>query len=130
MARLARKLSHEHVPSYLEKSRRGGHLWLFLAEAVAGRDARAFGRGLLAFHRVEDVELFPKKDELAGGPGSLIRMPLGVHLVTGRRYGFCGVDGTPLAATIREPIYALATPEVVPEVAFESYRANLSLGWP
>jgi hypothetical protein len=123
LGHLARKLSHEHIPSYLEKSRRGGHLWLFLAQAVAGRDARAFGRGLLDFYRFEDVELFPKQDELAGGPGSLIRMPFGVHRVTGRRYGFYTPDGAPLAPTIREQISALAAPEVVPEVAFESYRA-------
>jgi hypothetical protein len=31
-----------------ERSRRGGHLWLFLAQAVAGREVRAFGHGLLA----------------------------------------------------------------------------------
>jgi hypothetical protein len=120
---LAQQLSHEHIPAYLEKSRRGGHLWLFLAQAVAGRDAREFGRGLLDFHRLEDVELFPKQDELAGGPGSLIRMPFGVHRLTGRRYGFYAADGAPLAATIREQIYALAAPEVVPEVAFEAYRS-------
>jgi hypothetical protein len=51
----------------LEKNHRGAHLWLFLAEAVAGPGTRAFGHGLLAFHRFEDVELFPKQDELAGG---------------------------------------------------------------
>jgi hypothetical protein len=123
LSHLAQQLSHEHIPSYLEKSRRGGHLWLFLAEAVAGRDARAFGRGLLDFHRMENVELFPKQDELAGGPGSLIRMPFGVHRVTSRRYGFYAPDGAPLAPTIREQIHTLASPEVVPEVAFEAYGA-------
>jgi hypothetical protein len=128
--RLAGNLSREHIASYLERSRRGGHLWLFLAQAVAGRDARAFGHGLLDFHRFGDVELFPKQDELAGGPGSLIRMPFGVHRLTGRRYGFYTPDGAPLARTIREQIYTLATPEVVPEVAFEAYRANLPLGRP
>lgn len=123
LGHLAEKLSDERIPGYLEKSRRGGHLWLFLAQAVAGRDARAFGQGLLDFHRIEDVELFPKQDELAGGPGSLIRMPFGVHRVTGRRYGFYTPDGAPLAPTIRQQIYVLAAPEVVPEIAFESYRA-------
>jgi hypothetical protein len=107
----------------LENSRRGGHLWLFLAEAVAGQDVRAFGQGLLAAHQVEGVELYPKQDQLADGPGSLIRMPFGVHRLTGQRYGFYTADGVPLAPTIREQIYALKTPETVPETAFEAYRS-------
>ena len=65
---LARELAGERIPAYLERSRRGGHLWLFLAEAVAGREARAFGQGLLAAHQVEGVELYPKQDQLADGP--------------------------------------------------------------
>jgi hypothetical protein len=84
----------------------------------------------LDFHRVEDVELFPKQDELGDGPGSLIRMPFGVHRLTGRRYAFYTPDGIPLAPTIREQICALAAPQVVPEIAFESYRSNLPLGRP
>jgi hypothetical protein len=126
LGHLARVLADEDVPVYLEKSRRGGHLWLFLAQAVAGREARAFGRGLLAAHQVEGVELFPKQDQLAGGPGSLIRMPFGVHWLTGRRYGFYTADGSPLAPTIREQIYALGAPETVPEAAFEAYRSLAS----
>jgi hypothetical protein len=43
LGHLARAMADEDVPAYLERSRRGGHLWLFLAQAVAGRDARAFG---------------------------------------------------------------------------------------
>jgi len=126
LGHLARKLAEENVPAYLEKSRRGGHLWLFLAQAVAGREARAFGLGLLAAHQIEGVELFPKQDRLAGGPGSLIRMPFGVHWLTGRRYGFYSADGSPLAPTIREQIYALRAPEMVPEAAFEAYRSFMS----
>ena len=78
---LARVLAGEGIPAYLERSRRGGHLWLFLVQAVAGSEARAFGLGLLRAHQVEEVELFSKQDGLAEGPGSLIRMPFGVHCV-------------------------------------------------
>jgi hypothetical protein len=123
LGHLARALAREDVPAYLEKSRRGGHLWLFLAEAVAGREVRAFGHGLLAAHQVEGVELYPKQDQLADGPGSLIRMPFGVHRLTGRRYGFYTANGISLASSIREQIYALKTPEAVPEAAFEAYRS-------
>jgi hypothetical protein len=123
LGHLARELADEDVPGYLEESRRGGHLWLFLAEAVSGREVRAFGKGLLAAHRIEGVELYPKQDRLADGPGSLIRMPFGMHRLTGHRYGFYTADGSPLAASIREQIYALKTPETVPEAAFEAYRS-------
>jgi hypothetical protein len=123
LGQLARELADEDAPSYLEKSRRGGHLWLFLAEAVAGREVRAFGHGLPAAHQVEGVELYPKQNELADGPGSLIRMPFGVHRLTGRRYGFYTADGSPLALTVREQVYALKTPEIVPEATFEAYRS-------
>jgi hypothetical protein len=123
LGHLARELAEEDVPAYLENSRRGGHLWLFLAQAVAGREARAFGQALLAAHEIEGVELYPKQDQLADGPGSLIRMPFGVHRLTGQRYGFCTADGSPLAPSIREQIYALKTPETVPEAAFEAYRS-------
>jgi hypothetical protein len=120
---LASALADEDVPSYLEASRRGGHLWLFLAEPVAGQEVRAFGHGLLAAHEIEGVELYPKQDQLADGPGSLIRMPFGVHRLTGRRYGFYTADGLPLAPTVREQIRALKTPETVSEAAFEAYRS-------
>jgi hypothetical protein len=120
---LARELAGDSIPAYLERSRRGGHLWLFLAQAVAGSEARAFGLGLLRAHQIEGVELFPKQDGLADGPGSLIRIPFGVHRLTGRCYGFYTADGMPLAPTLREQIHALKTPETVPEAAFEAYRS-------
>ena len=49
------------LPSYLETSRRGGHLWLFFDHPIPGRDARAFGKGLLDRYRINDLELFPNK---------------------------------------------------------------------
>ena len=79
LRQLSQELMEEDVPSYLEKSRRGGHLWLFFGEAVPGHEARAFGLGLLSEKALEGVELFPKPDRLREGPGSLIRMPFGIH---------------------------------------------------
>jgi hypothetical protein len=96
----ASALAREDVPAYLERSRRGGHLWLFLVEPVAGQEMRAFGQGVLAAHEIEGVELYPKQDQLADGPGSLIRMPFGVHRLTGRWYGFYDVDGSPFSADL------------------------------
>ena len=108
--------------TYLERSRRGGHLWLFLDEALSGRDLRQFGRGLLAHFGIENIELFPKQDKLSTGPGSLIRLPFGVHQKSGRRYGFYTTDGEPLAPTLREQIMALRAPETMTEAVFERFR--------
>lgn len=85
---LAGALSEMGATSYLEKSRRGGHLWIFFREPAPGKDIREFGHGLLDYFGIEGIELFPKQDELTTGPGSLVRMPFGVHRKTGRRYGF------------------------------------------
>ena len=109
LGHLVRVLADEDIPSYLEKSRHGGHLWLFLAQAVSGQEARALGHGLLAAHEIQSVELYPKQGQIADGPGSLIRMPFGVYRLTGRRYGFYTADGSRLAPSMREQIYALKT---------------------
>ena len=118
---LADTLEAENVPSYLEQSRRGGHLWLFFYEAVPGTHAREFGQGLLTVHQIKPMELFPKQDRLSGGPGSLIRMPFGVHRRSGQRYGFINTEGEPIAPTIRQQIKLLSTPQMVPEAAFKAY---------
>ena len=108
--KLARVLGDMGCAGYLERSRRGGHLWLFFADPLPGKEARRFGRGLLAHFGIEDIELFPKQDKLSTGPGSLIRLPFGVHQKSGKRYGFYDADGRPLAPTLREQIMALRAP--------------------
>jgi hypothetical protein len=98
---LAITLKEEEIPSYLELSRRGGHQWFFFAQPVSGSLARAFGLGLLAAHNLEGCEVFPKQVKLREGPGSLIRMPLGIHQVTGLRYGFITRDREGLSTTMQ-----------------------------
>ena len=112
---------------YLERSRRGGHLWLFLAEPLPARDIRLFGQGLLDHFRIKDVELFPKQSRLKSGPGSLIRLPFGIHRKSGRRYGFYLPDGRPLAPTLREQVQALGTPETISKALFERFWGNVSV---
>ncbi len=112
--RMAHRLHRQGVTSYLEPSRRGGHLWLFLSP-IPGEQARRFGLQLQAEHDLLDVELFPKQDELKTGPGSLVRLPLGIHRKDGRRYYFLKLNGQPLADTIRAQIELLASPTLVPE---------------
>jgi hypothetical protein len=75
------------VPSCLERSRRGGHLWLFLEHPVPASGVRQLVRA--AVPDLSELELYPKQDQLLGKKvGSLVRGPLGVHLLSGNRYPF------------------------------------------
>src|SRR5579859_3886259 len=84
LLRLARSLEKAVVVPYLELSRRGGHLWLF-TPSIPGFQARRFGKQLLAECKLKGIELYPKQDRPGTGPGSLVRLPLGIHKITGKR---------------------------------------------
>jgi hypothetical protein len=77
LALLAGELAHQGIPTVLEASRRGGHLWVHLGEPTPAQVVRAW---LLPYAIAAGVEFYPKQEMLApGGSGSLIRMPLGIH---------------------------------------------------
>lgn len=122
LKQIAQVLSTESLPSYLEQSRRGGHLWLFFKDEKTGADIRRFGKGVQQAYNLDHIELFPKQDVLADGPGSLIRLPFGVHRLTGKRYPFIHPDGSLLAHNIRGQISILAQPKTVPDDVFLSYQ--------
>lgn len=74
---LSMELAGQGIPTLLETSRRGGHLWVHFMESAPAYLVRAW---LLPFAVGYDVEFYPKQDVLpVGGCGSLIRLPLGVH---------------------------------------------------
>ena len=86
LARLSGELLEQGVPTVLEASRRGGHLWVHLLEPTPAHVVRAW---LLPYAVASGVELYPKQDWLApGGSGSLVRLPLGVHRKTRGWYPF------------------------------------------
>ncbi len=120
---LAAVLDEQGTVSYLEPSRRGGHLWLFFDTPLTGKEIRTFGKGLLGYFSIEGIELFPKQEKLTSGPGSLIRLPFGIHRRSNRRYGFYLPDSTPLAPTLREQIQALSAPETVSKTVFDQFLA-------
>jgi hypothetical protein len=120
---IAKDLLNQKIFPYIENSRRGGHLWLFFKFPIPGSDARSFGRGLQAYYQISEVELFPKQDSLKNGPGSLIRMPFGIHRKSGKRYGFCTAEGNPIAPTISEQILVLANPFTVSQEQVQYYQA-------
>jgi hypothetical protein len=125
LANLSYKLETEGIPSYLETSRRGGHLWFFFDSPQEGEKVRAFGKAVIDLHKIEGVELYPKQDRLYGGPGSLVRLPFGRHKLTGVRYPFICRDGAWLAPTVREQIMVLSAHQSVPEAVFGAYATQV-----
>ena len=119
---VSKVLENMDTESYLERSRRGGHLWLFFEQALPGREIREFGQGLLTHFNIDSVELFPKQNQLKTGPGSLVRLPFGVHRRTGKRYGFYDTQRRPLAPALSWQIMVLEDRETVPIPVFEQFR--------
>lgn len=123
LVRMAATLEAQGATAYLEASRRGGHLWLFFSRPVMGRAVREFGLGLAQVFQLDGIEMFPKQAALKTGPGSLIRMPFGVHQRTGERYGFFKPDGQPLATFLQEQVFILSHPQNVPPSVFQAFRS-------
>jgi len=113
-----RRLAADGIDSALEGSRRGGHLRVFFASAVSPGLVR---RWLLPYCP-DGVEFYPKQDAASfEHPGSLMRMPFGVHRLSGRRYPFLQRDGSgtgdrlvPVAQSVAASLDWLATIRRVP----------------
>jgi hypothetical protein len=96
-------LSEDRVQPALEMSKRGGHLWIFLATPLLAKECRIYihdlaqrlgvpvkGAGL-----ADGIEVFPKHDAIGPGDfGNAIRGPLGIHRGANRRFWFYGADYT------------------------------------
>jgi hypothetical protein len=121
---LASHLWLQNVPTYLELSRRGGHLWFFFERPIPGAYVRRFGKQLQTEFGLETTELFPKQDRLRTGPGSAVRLPFGIHRVQKRRYHFIYPSGEPLAPRLHEQIALLADPLRVPSDFFNEVLAR------
>ena len=113
-----RRLAADGIDSALEGSRRGGHLRVFFASAVAPGLVR---RWLLPYCPA-GVEFYPKRDWATWDePGSLMRVPFGVHRLSGRRYPFLVPAGSgsgdrlvPAAQSVAASLDWLATIRRVP----------------
>jgi hypothetical protein len=102
LLKLQWELRQDGVEAALEKSRRGGHLWIFGDKPLLARDCRIYIYNLARRLRVpvkggaglaEGIEVFPRQDELKPDQfGNAIRGPLGVHRGAGRRYWYYGAD--------------------------------------
>ncbi len=109
LLRLQWELRNDGIDSALERSRRGGHLWIFADQPLLAADCRRYVQSLSARARagagqngdsnvagatsIEGIEIFPKQDRLLAGEfGNAIRAPLGIHRRDGKRYWFYGAD--------------------------------------
>jgi hypothetical protein len=97
------QLTRDRVESALEMSRRGGHLWIFLASPLLARKCRVYiydlaqklGVPVKKSGPADGIEVFPKHDEIQEGAfGNALRGPLGIHRGARRRFWFYGADYT------------------------------------
>lgn len=108
------------IPTLLEDSGyKGRHLWVFLAAPGPGPRVHAVARALAALAPPDPdlrVEAFPKQGQVRpDGLGNLVKLPLGLHLRSGRRADLLGEDGERLA----DPWPVLRAVERVPLDALE-----------
>jgi hypothetical protein len=108
------RFSELGIPAYIEQSRRGGHLWTFLESPIPGAGVRDLLRAGVG--ELQDLELYPKQPALdkSRKVGSLVRGPLGIHLLTGRRYPFLDpISLQPVSPTVAGTIDFLGATEKV-----------------
>ncbi len=102
LLKLQWELRQDGVESALEKSRRGGHLWIFAEQPLLARECRIYIYNLArrlcvpvkgGAGRAEGIEVFPRQSELRADEfGNAIRGPLGIHRAVGKRYWFYTAD--------------------------------------
>jgi hypothetical protein len=101
LLKLQWELRADGVEAALERSRRGGHLWILAEKPLLARDCRLYICNLACRLKVpvkgaglaDGIEVFPKQNELAAGEfGNALRGPLGIHRGAGQRYWFYGAD--------------------------------------
>lgn len=127
LSEVARQLVAEGIPCLKEESRRGGHLWFFLETPQPGAVGRSFGRGIVQQYELDEtkVEVYPKQATTDGlVAGSMIRLPFGIHLKSGKRYGFFSVDNEELGSTVRDQLAKLEKVERLASEALYRYQAK------
>lgn len=85
---------------------KGYHFWYFFEQAIEASAARAALARLVKMVLPDlaafDLEVFPKQDQHGGkGLGNLVKLPLGVHRLSGKRSFFIDCADRSLAAQMR-----------------------------
>lgn len=123
--RIAAKITEAGGIPYLERSRRGAHLWVVCEEKIGGDSARLALRSFVAdvsiyLARDPKVEILPKRLEQRGPEtvGSPLRLPMMSHQRTGIRYPLCDAKGERIGRTISDAVLAIdLTPVTVMRAA-------------
>ncbi|PMP86663.1 MAG: hypothetical protein C0174_00935 [Thermodesulfobium narugense] len=88
------------ILAYIEDSGyKGRHVWIFLKQGIQAHKAKKFGNYVISklgnLPKEINIELFPKQTFVKGGGlGNLVKLPLGIHIKSGRRSMFLNPDGT------------------------------------
>jgi hypothetical protein len=132
LLKLQWELAQDGVEAALEKSRRGGHLWIFGEKPLLARDCRVYIYNLARRLKVpvkggvglaEGIEVFPRQDQLEPGQfGNAMRAPLGIHRATGKRYWFYGAD-----YTVEAQLHYLEQLKKVSEAEILRFRDGLEM---
>ncbi len=100
--RLVDAAAMHEIPALIEDSGwKGRHVWIFfeipVPAAAARRLADVILEGAGPLPSEITVEIFPKQARvMEGGFGNLVKVPLGIHRVTGRRSVFLDPEGRPV----------------------------------
>jgi hypothetical protein len=102
LLRLQQDFCEDGIEALMEQSRRGGHLWAFLAEPLPAKLCRLYvlnvARRLgiaIKKDKTDGIEVFPRQNELQPGDyGNAIRGPLGIHRASMERYWFEAAGAT------------------------------------
>lgn len=112
---LNKALQQLGLPGLVEASRRGGHLWLFLDASMAVVAARTRILAVLDHLGAQGVtapacELYPDVGTAAhAGLDHAVRLPLGIHRLSGRRYALFDEYGLPCVFTTTEAALRFVT---------------------
>ncbi|PYV42567.1 MAG: hypothetical protein DMG06_13580 [Acidobacteria bacterium] len=140
LVKLQWELTKDGIEAAIEKSRRGGHLWILAEAPLLAKDCRVYIYNLASKLKLpvkgtalpEGIEIFPRHNSLKPGEfGNAIRGPLGIHQANKKRYFFYGADYTlqaqmdylkSLGNLNEERLKALIAGMTVPEELSEVHR--------
>jgi TOTE conflict system, Archaeo-Eukaryotic Primase domain len=104
LLRIQIALKGDLIQSALERSRRGGHLWVFAAQPLLASECRLYIYNLATRLEIpikmagntDGIEVFPRQDQVGSDEfGSAIRGPFGIHRGAGnKRFWFYGAQHT------------------------------------
>ncbi len=120
--------------SYIEFSGyKGYHVWFFFDKPVQAKSGRKFVNFLINEHKFRphiNVEIFPKENKLnPNAVGSLIKLPLGINVYTGKETYFVNDNGNKILNQFK---FLMEDIMKIPESSVNNIlnRQNISSGVP